>query len=131
MKKGRRKKVRYVQVMPKVVQFSPRGRPGRPDEVEFRIEHFEAIKLADYQKYAQIEASKIMGVSRQTFGRILQEARKILADALVNGKIIQMRVGDVQIGVRRKELPAKNCSNMQNFLKEELVREEILNYSIK
>ena len=33
MEKGRRKKIRYIQKMPSTLQFSPRGKPGRPDEV--------------------------------------------------------------------------------------------------
>ena len=49
MDKGRRKKVRYIQNMPSIVQFSPRGKPGRPDEIELKIDQFETLKLADFQ----------------------------------------------------------------------------------
>ena len=122
MKKGRHKKVRYVQAMPKITQFSPRGKPGRPDEVELRVEHFEAIKLADYQGYDQTAAAKLMGVSRPTFGRSLREARKIMASALVEGKIIHIRMGDVQVGVRRQEV------DLKGVVLEESVRKKILSY---
>jgi len=94
--------------MPKVVQFSPRGRPGRPDEIELRVDEYEALKLADYQGYNQSEGAQIMGVSRPSFGRILRGARRIVSDALVNGKIIRIRTGDVQVGLRNKNLPKKN-----------------------
>ena len=107
MKKGRRKKVRYIQEMPSIVQFSPRGKPGRPDEIELTVDQYESIKLADYQGYDQSEGAIMMGVSRASFGRILRSARKILSDALVNGKIIRIRIGDVQVGVRRKNIPKK------------------------
>ena len=103
MQKGRHKKVRYVQEMPKIVQFSPRGRAGRPDEVELKVDQFEALKLADFKGLEQVQGAKIMGISRPSFGRILREARKIVADALVNGKTIRIRIGDVQVGVRRPE----------------------------
>jgi predicted DNA-binding protein (UPF0251 family) len=106
-RRGRRKKVRYIQKMPKTAQFSPRGNPGRPDEAQLNIDHYEAIKLADYQGYNQSEGAKAMGVSRPTFGRILREGRGILADALTNSKIIRIRTGDTQVGVRPHNLPAK------------------------
>ncbi|MBI5415644.1 MAG: DUF134 domain-containing protein [Candidatus Omnitrophica bacterium] len=131
MLKGRRKKVRYIQKMPKTAQFSPRGNPGRPDEAELNIDHYEAIKLVDHQGYNQTEGANAMGVSRPTFGRILREGRKIVADALANGKIIRIRTGDVQVGVRHKILPNKNTLTPQNAIteqKEGVVRDKILKF---
>ena len=127
MEKGRRKKVRYIQKMPQTVQFSPRGKPGRPDEIELRIDQFEALKLADFQDYDQLEGAKIMGISRPTFGRILREGRKIITDALVNGKIIRIRMGDVQIGVRQQNLPTK-ANLIKNQRLEENARQNIVRY---
>ena len=101
--KGRPKKVRYIQKMPKVVQFSPRGRPGRPDEVELTLDQYEAIKLADYQGFDQAQGATVMRLSRASFGRILRVARAKISDALVNGKIIKFRMGDIQIGVMKSE----------------------------
>jgi len=106
MPKGRPKKVRYIQKMPKIVQFSPRGRPGRPDEVELTIDQFEAFKLADYQGFTQSQGASAMRLSRASFGRILRGARYKIADALTNGKTIKIRMGNVQIGVTRTELTA-------------------------
>ncbi|MFW5640048.1 MAG: DUF134 domain-containing protein, partial [Thermodesulfobacteriota bacterium] len=40
------------------------------------------------------DAGKHMGISRATFGRIIQSARKTLADALVNGKSIKVEGGN-------------------------------------
>jgi predicted DNA-binding protein (UPF0251 family) len=133
MHKGRRKKIRYIQRMPKTTQFSPRGYPGRPDEVELKVDHFEAIKLADYQGHSQSEGACAMGISRPTFGRILREGRKIIADALANGKIIRIRTGNVQVGIRRekilnkpnKEEPPSIISDSRG---EEAVRKRMLEY---
>jgi len=102
-KKGRPKKIRYIQKMPKIVQFSPRGKPGRPDEVELTLDQFEAIKLADTQGFSQQQGALAMRLSRASFGRILREARKVVANAIVNGKIIHIRMGDIQVGVQRTE----------------------------
>jgi len=101
--KGRPKKVRFIQKMPVIRQFSPRGKPGRPDQVELTIDQYEAIKLADFQGFDQSHAAMIMRISRASFGRILREARSLIADALVNGKAIHISMGNVQVGVRSKE----------------------------
>ncbi|MCK5581126.1 MAG: DUF134 domain-containing protein [Candidatus Omnitrophica bacterium] len=103
MQKGRPKKVRYIQKMPKISQFSPRGKPGRPDEIELSLDQFEAIKLADYQGFSQEKGAWAMKISRPSFGRTLRSARKIVAEALVDGKIIKIRMGDVQVGVLRAD----------------------------
>jgi len=105
MQKGRPKKVRYIERMPKISQFSPRGKPGRPDEIMLTVDQFETLKLADYKGYNQAEGAKFMHISRPSFGRILREARRIVADAIVNGKIIKISIGNVQVGVRAKEFP--------------------------
>ena len=129
MKKGRKKKIRYIQNMPLVDQFSPRGKPGRPDEIELKIDHFEAVKLSDYQGYNQSEGSAQMGLSRPSFGRILREARQIIAEALVHGKIIRIRTSDVQVGVRKSDLPMKDLLTGQDARKiEQTLRRGILNY---
>jgi uncharacterized protein len=109
---GRPKKVRFIQHMPKIMQFSPRGKPGRPEETELTFDQFEAFKLADYQKFSQLEGARAMRISRPSFGRILRETRRKLADAIVNGKIIKIRLGDVQIGI------TKTCLTEENLIKE-------------
>lgn len=53
----------------------------RPDEVE-------ALRLADLEGLYQEEAARMMGISRQTFGRILERAHKKVADAIVNGRAL-------------------------------------------
>jgi uncharacterized protein len=131
MQKGRRKKIRYIQKMPKIAQFSPRGRPGRPDEIELKVDEYEAIKLADFQGYNQSEGALAMGISRPSFGRVLRAGRKIIADALVNGKIIRIRTGNVQVGVRQRDFPPKERrsdaeSSFPPHLRDEALRRSIL-----
>jgi predicted DNA-binding protein (UPF0251 family) len=109
-KKGRPKKIRLIQKMPKIVQFSPRGRPGRPDEVELTLDEFEAFKLADYQGFSQAQGAFAMRLSRASFGRILREARWKIADALANGKAIRIRMGGVQVGVRKADFTMESLN---------------------
>ena len=134
MERGRRKKIRYIQKMPKILQFSPRGKPGRPDEIELKIDEYEALKLADFQGYNQSEGALAMGISRASFGRILRNARSIMADALVNGKIIRIRTSDVQVGVRQKNFPSKDGKadhdfNLASQMREESISRKMLRYS--
>ena len=126
VKTGRPKKVRYIQKMPKIAQFSPRGRPGRPEEVELTVDQFEAIRLADYQGSDQVQGAQAMGISRPSFGRILREGRKIVADALVNGKIIKIGIGNVQVAIKPKSL-SQNFSNLNPRLKEIIATQATLN----
>lgn len=50
----------------------------------------ELIRLIDLEGLEQEEAAEKLGVSRKTAWRDLHEARKKIADALVNGKGIEM-----------------------------------------
>jgi predicted DNA-binding protein (UPF0251 family) len=101
--KGRPKKYRIVRQDPKISQFSPRGRPGRPDEVNLSIDEFETIRLTEYLGKSQKEAAKSMRISQPTFSRILKKAHKTIADAIVNGKIIKIQGGYYVIS-RRENL---------------------------
>lgn len=88
--RGRPKKSRIVKRDPRISQFSPRGRPGRPDEIELQMDEFEAIRLVDFAGLKQKEAASSMNVSQQTISRILKKARKLIADAIINGKAIKI-----------------------------------------
>ncbi|MFH0913203.1 MAG: DUF134 domain-containing protein, partial [Candidatus Omnitrophota bacterium] len=90
-KRGRPKKYRIVRVDPRISQFSPRGRPGRPDEIDLAMDEFEAVRLADFKGLRQEEAAESMHISQQTFSRVLKRAHKAIADAIVQGKIIRIQ----------------------------------------
>jgi len=92
-KRGRPKKYRIVRVDPWISQFSPRGRPGRPDEIELAVDEFEAIRLADFRALNQKKAAESMHISQQTFSRILKGAHRAIADGLIGGKIIKIQGG--------------------------------------
>lgn len=102
--RGRPKKYRVVRQDIRISQFSPRGRPGRPDEANLNMDEFEAVRLADYMGLSQKEAAQSMHISQQTFSRILTQARKKIADGLVNGKIIKIQ-GGYYIFSSREETP--------------------------
>ncbi len=53
-------------------------------------EEMAALNLIDLQQLEQEQAASVLGVSRKTIWRDIHEARKKIADALINGKTIQM-----------------------------------------
>ena len=103
--RGRPKKYRIVKVDPKISQFSPRGRPGRPDEVALKMDEFEALRLADCLDLSQKEAAKSMRISQQTFSRILRKARKLIAQGITSGSAIKIQGGQYVISSRINNLP--------------------------
>ncbi|MFA5089397.1 MAG: DUF134 domain-containing protein [Candidatus Omnitrophota bacterium] len=99
--RGRPKKYRLVKLDPRISQFSPRGKPGRPDEIDLNMDQFEALRLADFMGLTQKEAAKSMHISQQTFSRILKRAHKNIADAIVHGKVIRIQGGQYVISSRQ------------------------------
>jgi predicted DNA-binding protein (UPF0251 family) len=74
--------------------------PWGREEVILPIEGLEAIRLCDFQGLDQETGARMMNVSRQTFGRILAEARAIVADALVVGKVLRIEGGHFEMPPR-------------------------------
>lgn len=71
--------------------FRPAGtRRERLLSVTLRRDEAEAVRLADLQGLYQAEAAGRMGVSRQTFGRIVESARRKIADAIINRKCLRI-----------------------------------------
>jgi predicted DNA-binding protein (UPF0251 family)/predicted Fe-Mo cluster-binding NifX family protein len=94
----RPRKCRMVSQIPSVIYFKPRGIPMRQlAEVYLPLEGFEALRLADLEGCKHEEAAKKMNVSRQTFGRILSQARHSVAEALVHGFALRIDGGDYKI----------------------------------
>lgn len=100
-------KCRIVEQAPVATYFKPRGIPMKNlEETILTVEQLEAVRLCDLEGMGQEDASVKMGVSRQTFGRILTEARKHIADAIVMGKCLRIEGGHYQF--------AETASTVQN-----------------
>jgi predicted DNA-binding protein (UPF0251 family) len=81
---------------PGATYFKPRGIPlWQLEEIVLPLDGFEALRLADFQGLTQEEGAERMGVSRATFGRIVENARRVVADALINGKALRIEGGEV------------------------------------
>ncbi|RKX32060.1 MAG: hypothetical protein DRP22_02795 [Verrucomicrobia bacterium] len=87
---------RYIAGKPPAAYFKPAGVPlSVLEEVVLTLDEFEALRLADFEGMYQEQAATQMNVSRPTFGRILDTARRKVAEALVSGRALRIEGGPV------------------------------------
>jgi predicted DNA-binding protein (UPF0251 family)/predicted Fe-Mo cluster-binding NifX family protein len=81
---ARTKKLRNVRRSPSYTGLQPIGAQTlKLAEVRIHFEEYEAIKLCDYELLSQASAAVVMGISRPTFTRIYETARRKMARVLV------------------------------------------------
>lgn len=94
----RPKKSRWIKCVPGERCFKPLCKPlNQLDVVSLSLDEFEAVRLASLEGLKQIDAAKLMKISRPTFSRILTSAQKKIADGLVNIKAIRIEGGCCQV----------------------------------
>lgn len=102
---------RVVYEPPQFAAFKPVGVPGRDlGESDMTIDEFEALRLADYMGLSHEEAALEMEISRSTFTRLVEEARKKVAGFLVNGNLLTIEGG--QIHFRNNVIRCLDCGHM-------------------
>ncbi|MFV0396891.1 MAG: DUF134 domain-containing protein [Bacteroidales bacterium] len=95
----RPKQCRRVLSPPLMMGFKPFGVPrSMVEEIELKYDEYEVIRLLDYEGMLQEEAAEKMNVSRPTLTRIYESARKTIAKAFVEGKMIVIDGGNVDFG---------------------------------
>jgi predicted DNA-binding protein (UPF0251 family) len=99
---------RRIARMPGVVYFKPAGIPLRElEEQILTLDELEALRLADAEGKQHVEGARIMGVSRQTFSRILARARHTVATCLASGKALRIEGGAIQVAGPAKHRSAR------------------------
>jgi hypothetical protein len=58
------------------------------------------------------DSGRRMGVSRATFGRIIQQARQTLADAIINGKAVRVEGGNYELIEEERRFICNLCRNV-------------------
>ena len=92
----RRQNIRLINKPPLYREFKPAGIGARFLVFnEITIDEFEAVRLVDYEQMSHLEASEEMGISRPVFTKLLEGARKKIADSLVNGKGLRIIGGHI------------------------------------
>lgn len=87
---------RIVEASPAAAVFKPAGVP-LPDlpVIDMTLDELEAVRLADLEGLYQEGAAARMHVSRTTFARIVEAARRKIAEALVLGSALRIEGGPV------------------------------------
>ncbi|MBA1336984.1 MAG: hypothetical protein HPY66_3420 [Firmicutes bacterium] len=68
------------------------------------VEEYETIRLIDLEGLTQEECADRMDVARTTVQRIYNDARKKLAEALVNGNVLKIEGGNYKLCDEREQV---------------------------
>ena len=91
-------KCRRIAFIPGIDYFKPAGIPLRfLGEVCLTLEEAETMRLKDLEDLDQEQCAARMNISRPTFQRVLDSARKKVSDALLNGKAIKIEGGHFEM----------------------------------
>ena len=119
---ARPNKRRCICSKPVCTGFAPDGITQEP-AILLGYDEYETIRLIDYRGLTQQECAQRMQVSRTTITRIYDEARKKIAEALVCGRRIEIRGGDVIVCAAMRPACAdeKNCCHRAAEEKEKAI----------
>ena len=94
----RPRKCRKVCCLPKSNLFGPvNALYNSNNYIKMTVEEYETIRLIDLEGMMQEECADKMGVARTTVQRIYNDARKKLAQCLVEGKLLKIEGGDYKL----------------------------------
>ena len=94
---------RRVAASPRCDLFKPAGVScASLDEIVLTVDELEAMRLADSEGMYQEQAAEQMNISRQTFGRTVQSARRKVAQALTQGRVLRIEGGAVEVMTMRR-----------------------------
>jgi predicted DNA-binding protein (UPF0251 family) len=90
----RPRNIRTIFDPPKFKGFKPFGYyAGKTEPVMLLFEEYTAIKLCDYELMTQSQAAQVMKISRPTFTRLYESARRKIATALSETRSIEVERG--------------------------------------
>ena len=91
-------KRRKVCCLPESNKFGPLDLTlGDQDFVNMTVDEYETIRLIDLKGFNQEECAKQMNIARTTVQGIYIEARRKLAESLVNGKVLMIEGGKYRL----------------------------------
>ncbi len=123
---SRPKQNRKIAGPPLMKGYKPFGIPRRQLEtLVLHYDEYEAFRLLDYEGLTQEQAAVHMQISRPTLTRVYDKARKTLARAFVEGKMIVIDGGQVEFSeewyrcgrcykiVKAEEQAQKKCDDCE------------------
>lgn len=94
---ARPKKYRRICDFPQTPSFVPAEMQEPKDAIILTLEEYETIRLIDKEGLSQEQCGDFMQVARTTVQQIYANARKKLADVLVDGLPLRIEGGDYQL----------------------------------
>ena len=102
---------RIVHEPPLYSHFKPAGVRGQDvQQIVLTLDEFEAFRLADQLGYSHAQAAEEMEISRSTFSRLIEKARKKIADFIIRGGVLTIGGGSVHFRVNI--LQCMDCGHM-------------------
>lgn len=84
--------------LPQINRFGPMsGNRDLFETIIMEVDEYETIRLIDLEGFTQEQCADQMNIARTTIQGIYSEARKKLADSLVNGKMLLIEGGDYKL----------------------------------
>ena len=107
-------KRRCIESEPAVDYFKPRGVPMMDLlEVYLTVDGLEAIRLVDREGLSLQDAAERMNVSRHTLGRLLADARRRVAEALVQGRALRIEGGHWELVNTEDQAPTERIEETE------------------
>ena len=79
------------------------------EEVILAVDEFEAIRLKDVDGLEQEQCAHRINISQPTFHRLYLEARRKIADVIVNGKALKIEGGTYEINPQNNSSRKRRC----------------------
>ena len=109
----RKPRCRRIGGYPDCWVFSPEER-SQSDPVVLTLDEFETVRLLDREGLTQEECAARMDVARTTVTAIYENARRKIAEALVDGKELRIRGGSYALENQKTDLiPEKGKNTMR------------------
>ena len=108
----RPRKWRRVCCLPERNRFGPLNQESKNSDIlNMSIDEYETIRLIDLENLTQEECAAQMNIARTTVQGIYNDARKKLAQSLVNGNEVYINGGDYQLC----DGQGKYCNSMKCY----------------
>ncbi|MEN8157242.1 MAG: DUF134 domain-containing protein [Bacteroidota bacterium] len=113
---------RIVHEPPLFSEFKPVGvRGSELKRIILTLDEFEAFRLADQLGYTHAIAAHEMEISRSTFSRLIEKARKKIADFMIHGTLLSIEGGSVHF--RTNIIQCRECGHMFKINMEKQITE--------
>jgi len=102
---------RIVHEPPLFTEFKPIGIKGQDLlQIQLTLDEFEAVRLTDQLGMSHESAADEMEISRSTFTRLIEKARKKIADFIIRGRLLTIEGGSIHF--RNNIIRGLSCGHM-------------------